>query len=181
MEAHQAPLSLGFSRQEHWSGLPFPSPMHESEKWKWSRSVVPDSYRPYGLQPTRLLHPWDFPGNSTGVDCHCLLQRIILTQGLNPGLPHCRQTFYHLSHQGSHWHVYAHTFIYNYSLKRVKNIYPKMYICKILSHLCVHRHQLILINCHVIPIIICSSRRICNSKIATMNEVAFWVIRLCAF
>ena len=31
MEAHQAPLSLGFSRQEHWSGLPFPSQMHESE------------------------------------------------------------------------------------------------------------------------------------------------------
>ena len=30
--AHQAPLSLGFSRQKHWSGLPFPSPMHESEK-----------------------------------------------------------------------------------------------------------------------------------------------------
>jgi len=30
--AHQAPLSLGFSRQEHWNGLPFPSPMHESEK-----------------------------------------------------------------------------------------------------------------------------------------------------
>ena len=37
--AHQAPPSLGFSRQEHWSGLPFPSPMHENEKWKWSRSV----------------------------------------------------------------------------------------------------------------------------------------------
>ena len=32
--AHQAPPSLGFSRQEHWSGLPFSSPMHESEKWK---------------------------------------------------------------------------------------------------------------------------------------------------
>ena len=30
--AHQAPQSLGFSRQEHWSRLPFPSPMHESEK-----------------------------------------------------------------------------------------------------------------------------------------------------
>ena len=43
MAAHQAPPSLGFSRQEHWSGLPFPSPMHESEKWKWSRSVVSDS------------------------------------------------------------------------------------------------------------------------------------------
>ena len=38
-----APLSLGFSRQEHWSGLPFPSPMHESEKWKWSRLVMSDS------------------------------------------------------------------------------------------------------------------------------------------
>ena len=49
MAAHQAPPSLGFSRQEHWSGLPFPSPMHESEKWKWSRSVVSDSWRPHGL------------------------------------------------------------------------------------------------------------------------------------
>jgi len=34
MEAHQAPPSLGFSKQEHWSGLPFPSPMHESKKLK---------------------------------------------------------------------------------------------------------------------------------------------------
>ena len=66
--------SLGFSRQEHWSGLPFPSPMHESEKWKWSRSVVSDSQRPHGLKPTRLLRPWDFPGKSTGVGCHCLLR-----------------------------------------------------------------------------------------------------------
>ena len=41
--AHQAPPSLGFSRQEHWSGLPLPSPMHESEKWKGSRSVVSNS------------------------------------------------------------------------------------------------------------------------------------------
>ena len=37
------PPSLGFSRQEHWSGLPSPSPMHENEKWKWSHSVVSDS------------------------------------------------------------------------------------------------------------------------------------------
>ena len=34
--AQQAPPSLGFSRQEHWSGLPFPSPIHEREKRKWS-------------------------------------------------------------------------------------------------------------------------------------------------
>ena len=65
--AHQAPPSLGFFRQEYWSGLPFPSPMHESEKWKWSRSVVSDSPWPHGLQPTRLLCPWDSPGKSTGV------------------------------------------------------------------------------------------------------------------
>ena len=67
------PQSLGFSRQEHWSGLPSPSPLHESEKWKGSRSVVSDSVRPHGLPPTRLLRPWDFPGKSTGVGCHCLL------------------------------------------------------------------------------------------------------------
>ena len=73
--SHQAPPSLGFSRQEHWSGLPFPSPMQESEKWKWSRSVMSDSSRFHGLEPTRLLHPWDFPGKSTGVGCHCLLRK----------------------------------------------------------------------------------------------------------
>ena len=65
MAAYQAPPSLGFSRQGHWSGLPFPSPMCESEKWKWSCSVVSDSSPPLGLQPTRLLHPWYFPGKST--------------------------------------------------------------------------------------------------------------------
>ena len=77
--AHQACLSLGFSRQEHWSGLPFPSPMHESEKWKWSRSVVSDPQWPHGLQPSRLLCPWDFPGKSIGVGCHCLLRQYQLT------------------------------------------------------------------------------------------------------
>ena len=66
--------SLGFSRQQYWSGLPFSSPMHESEKWKWCRSVESDSLRPHGLQPTRLLRTWDFPGKSTGVGCHCLLK-----------------------------------------------------------------------------------------------------------
>ena len=39
----------------------------------FSRSVVSDSLRPHGLQPTRHLHPWDFPGKSTRVGCHCLL------------------------------------------------------------------------------------------------------------
>ena len=38
-------------------------------KWKWSRSVMSDSSWPHGLQPIRLLRPWDFPGKSTGVGC----------------------------------------------------------------------------------------------------------------
>ena len=46
MAAHQVSPSLGFSRQEHWSGLPFPCPVHESEQWKWSRSVVSYSSDP---------------------------------------------------------------------------------------------------------------------------------------
>ena len=50
--SHQAPPSLGFSRQEHWSGLPFPFPMHESEKWKWEVKVKSLSF-------VRLLAtPW---------------------------------------------------------------------------------------------------------------------------
>ena len=48
----------------------------------------------------------DSPGKNTEVSCHALLQGIYPTQALNPGLPHCRQILYHLSHQGSpqtHW------------------------------------------------------------------------------
>ena len=54
--AHQAPPSMGFSRQEYWSGVPFPSPMHESENWKWNCSVMSDPQRPHGLQPTSLFY-----------------------------------------------------------------------------------------------------------------------------
>src|SRR5574337_1027434 len=66
MTAHQAPLSLGFSRQEHWSGLPFPSPMHESE------SEVPQSC------PT-LSDPVDcsLPGSSI----HGIFQARVLEWG----------------------------------------------------------------------------------------------------
>ena len=43
---------------------------------KWSCSVVYNSLWSHVLKPTRLLHPWDFPGKSTGVGCHCLLRTI---------------------------------------------------------------------------------------------------------
>ena len=56
---------------------------------------------PWIVACTKLLHPWDFQGKSTGVGCHFLLQGISPTQGLNPGLSHCRQTLYRLSHQRS--------------------------------------------------------------------------------
>ena len=47
-----------------------------------------------------LLRPWDFPGKSTRVGCHFLFQGIFPTQGSNPGLRHCKQMLYSLSHQG---------------------------------------------------------------------------------
>ena len=55
-------VSISFSNAWKW-------------KWKWSLSVMSNSSRPHGLQPTRLLRPWDFPGKSTGVGCHCLIPR----------------------------------------------------------------------------------------------------------
>ena len=56
---------------------------------------------PWIVACTKLLCPWDFQGKIIGVGCHFLLQGIFPTQGSNPGLSHCRQTLYHLSHQRS--------------------------------------------------------------------------------
>ena len=55
------------ARTLEWVAISF------SNAWKWSHSDVSDSWRPHGPQPTRLLHPWDSLGRSTGVGCHCLL------------------------------------------------------------------------------------------------------------
>ena len=52
---------------------------------------VSDSLPPHGLQATKLLGPWGFPGKNTGVGCRFLLQGIFPTQGSNPGLLYCRQ------------------------------------------------------------------------------------------
>ena len=66
-----------------------------------SSSVVSSSLQPHGLWPARLVCPWNSPGQNTGEGSHSLLQGIFPTQGSNPGLPHCRQILYQLSHQGS--------------------------------------------------------------------------------
>ena len=73
----------------------------ESEGKSVSHSVVSDSLWPLGLQPIRLLCPWNSSGKNTGVVSHSLLQGIFLTQGSNPVLLHCRQILYLLSHQGN--------------------------------------------------------------------------------
>ena len=51
-----------------------------------SHSVLSDSLQSHGLQPTRLLCPWDSPGKNTGMGCNSLLQGIFPSRGLNPGL-----------------------------------------------------------------------------------------------
>ena len=67
--------------------------------WKESESescsIVSYSLRPHGL------YPWNSPGQSTEVGSLSLLQGIFPTQGMNPGLPHCRWILYQLSHKGS--------------------------------------------------------------------------------
>ena len=65
-------------------------------KWSESHSVVSDSWRPHGL-----YSPWNSPGQNSGVCSLSLLQGIFPTQGSNPGLPHCRQILYQLSHKQS--------------------------------------------------------------------------------
>ena len=54
---------------------------------------------PMDCSPPSFSVHGDSPGENTEVGCHTLLQRIFPTQGLNPGLPHCRQILYCLSHQ----------------------------------------------------------------------------------
>ena len=77
------------ARTLEWVAISF------SNAWKWICSVMFDSVRPHGLQLTRLLHPWDFPGKSTAVGCHCLLRINLLiwsdaVQWLPGGPPDCR-------------------------------------------------------------------------------------------
>ena len=68
-----------------------------------SHSVVSDSLQPHGLHysPPGSCVQGDSLGKNTGVGCHVFLRGFYPTQGLNPGLPHCRQILYRLSYQGS--------------------------------------------------------------------------------
>ena len=112
---------MGFSRQEYWSGLPWPAPgdlpnpgiepeslalqadsllsepqghMYESD------SFVSNSFQPHGW-----YRQWNSPDRNTGVGSHSLLQGMFPTQRLNPCLPYCRWILYHLSHKGRPSHM----------------------------------------------------------------------------
>ena len=85
-----------------------------------SHSVVSDSLQPHGLKPARLLCPWNSPGKNSGVGCYFLLQGILPTQGLNPGLLYFRWILCHLSHQGSLFRVWCKDLV----LKALKPCHP---------------------------------------------------------
>ena len=95
---HMDMLSSGLAHCNPLEHLPASLQSALSEK---CYSVVPDSLRPYGLQPARHLCPWNSPGNSNGVGCHSLLQRIFPTQEWNPGCLLYRWILYSPSHQAS--------------------------------------------------------------------------------
>ena len=63
--------------------------------------LCPTLCNPMDYSPPGSSIHGDSPGKNTEAGCHALPQGIFPTQGLNPGLPHCRQLLYHLSHQGS--------------------------------------------------------------------------------
>ena len=69
------------------------NPCHQISE---DRSVMSNTLRPHGL-----YNPWNSPGQNTAVGSLSLLQGTFPTQGLNPGLPHCRRILYQLSHKGS--------------------------------------------------------------------------------
>ena len=79
-------------------GIIFPVVMYGCEKESESCSVVSDSLWPHGL-----YSPWNSLGQNTGVGSLFPLQGIFPTQGLNPGLLHCRWMLCQLSHKGSPW------------------------------------------------------------------------------
>ena len=83
-----------------------------------SHSVVSDSFE----TPARILCPWGFSRQEYWVGFHALLQGILLTQGSNPGLLHCRWVLYHLSHQGS-------PFIWTQYLWKVDKVSLILFLC----------------------------------------------------
>ena len=114
-------------RLYRWETFPFPVNSCTHSKVKVAQSCP--TLRHHGF-----YSPWDSPGQNIGVGSLSLLHGIFPTQGLNPGLPHCRRILYQLSHQGSprilEWVVYpfsrGFSWLRNWTRKALK-IYVKIY------------------------------------------------------
>ena len=74
----------------------------------------------------------DSPGKNNGVGCHAFLQWIFPTQGSSSGLPHCRRTLYHLSHQGSP--VFLLSTTYHFAVSIVLS-FPECYVVGIIQYI----------------------------------------------
>ena len=83
--------------KSHYSSLPWRIPRREAWQATVHRVAQSDTSKAtqhacmlsmHGLQPPRLLYPWNFAGKTTGVGCHFILQKIFLNQGSNPSLLH---------------------------------------------------------------------------------------------
>ena len=116
-----------------------------------------DSSRPHGLQPTRLLGPWDFPGKSTGVGCHCLLHHRC-THVPNPEPPsHLLPRTISLGHpsvpapsilypaSNIDWRFVSYLIVYTFQCHSPKSSHPlplcqslkvrSIHLCLLLSHI----------------------------------------------
>ena len=101
---HPCPVNPALRKGHSWVSPPRGGKKFNAPSWWWEResescSVVSDSLQPHGL-----YSPWNSPGQNTGVGSLSLLQGIFPTQWSKPGLPHCRQILYQLSHkEGIPW------------------------------------------------------------------------------
>ena len=86
------------------------TPTHTHAMLGLVAQLCPNLCDPMNCSPPGSSVHGDSPGKNTGAGCHALLQGIFPTQGSNPGLLHCRQIFYHLSHQGIPWILVASPF-----------------------------------------------------------------------
>ena len=145
----QSSLFMEFSRQDYWSQMPFPTLGGSSRSRNqtyiscascigrqilyfcatWASpllGVCAQSHSTLCDPPVDCSLPGssvhgDSPGKNSGVGCHSLLQGIFPTQGLNPGLPHCRQILYQLIHQE------AYSWVYNPSPDRYIHPHKSLY------------------------------------------------------
>ena len=90
-----------FPGEENGNSLQYSCLKNSVGRGAWWAAII------YGVAQSQTQLKRVSSSSSTGVDCHFLLQRIFPTQGSNPGLPHCRQMLYRLSHQGSCIRVFS--------------------------------------------------------------------------